>query len=234
MTGTWLFPPTAPVAVPIAGRAAQYPVRRVYCVGQNYAAHTREMGGNPERETPFFFSKDVNSLVVVPTGTTGAFPYPSQTENCHHEVELVVALGSGGQNIAVEQALDHVYGYAIGYDMTRRDLQSQLKAKGRPWEVGKAFDGAGLLGPIHPAADVGHLTQGAITLAVNGAPRQKGDLSDLIWSVPEIIAYLSGFFALQAGDLIYTGTPEGVGAIVKGDTMLAQIAGLGEVAVAVV
>lgn len=229
-----VFPPPAVVAVPIAGNDLSFPVHRIYCVGRNYAAHAREMGADPAREPPFFFCKPADAIVNVAPGTVGAFPYPSETKNCHYEIELVVAIGKGGRDIAVAQALDHVYGYALGLDMTRRDLQAQMKDAGRPWDIGKGFDHAAPIGPIHRAADVGHLARGAIWLELNGTPKQNGDLSDLIWSVADTIAYLSKFFELKPGDLIYTGTPEGVGAVVRGDRMRGGIDGLGEFVVDVV
>ena len=229
-----VFPPPAVVAVPIAGTDLVFPVHRIYCVGRNYAAHAREMGADPTREPPFFFCKPADAIVNVAPGTIGAFPYPSETKNCHYEMELVVAIGKGGRDIAPEQALDHVYGYALGLDMTRRDLQTRMKESGKPWDIGKGFDHAAPIGPIHRAADVGHLAKGAIWLELNGVPKQKGDLSDLIWSVADTVAYLSKFFELAPGDLIYTGTPEGVGAVVKGDRMRGGIDGLGEFTVEVV
>ncbi|MBS0584332.1 MAG: fumarylacetoacetate hydrolase family protein [Proteobacteria bacterium] len=226
--------PSAPLAtVAVAGSDQVFPVHRIYCVGRNYAAHAREMGFD-EREPPFFFCKPADAVVCVAPGATGAFPYPSETKNCHHEMELVAAIGKGGRDIAVDQALDHVYGYALGLDMTRRDLQAKMRDAGRPWDIAKGFDHAAPIGPIHRAADVGHPARGAIWLELNGQPRQKGDLSDLIWSVAETVAHLSKFFELVPGDLIYTGTPEGVGAVVKGDRMRGGIDGLGEFEVAVV
>ena len=229
-----VFPPAPAVLVPIAGTDLAFPVRRIYCVGRNYAAHAREMGFDPNREPPFFFCKPADAIVYVAPGTTGSFPYPSETKNCHYEMELVAAIGKGGRDIPVDSALDHVYGYALGLDMTRRDLQIAMRDAGRPWDIGKAFDHAAPIGSIHRASEVGHPTRGAIWLTLNGEPRQKGDLSDLIWSVAETVAYLSKFFELVAGDLIYTGTPEGVGAVVKGDRMRGGIEGLGEFEVAVV
>jgi len=229
-----VFPPRAVVAVPVAGTDLVFPVHRIYCVGRNYAAHAREMGADPAREPPFFFCKPADAIVNVAPGTIGAFPYPSETKNCHYEMELVAAIGKGGRDIPAERALDHVYGYALGLDMTRRDLQTRMKEAGKPWDIGKGFDHAAPIGPIHRAADVGHLARGAIWLTLNGQPKQKGDLSDLIWSVADTVAYLSKFFELVPGDLIYTGTPEGVGAVVKGDRMRGGIDGLGEFEVGVV
>lgn len=229
-----VFPPAPAATVPVAGTDQAFPVHRIYCVGRNYAAHAREMGFDPNREPPFFFCKPADAVVYVAPGTTGSFPYPSETKNCHYEMELVVAIGQGGRDIPVEKALDHVYGYALGLDMTRRDLQIKMRDAGRPWDIGKAFDHAAPIGPIHRAAEVGHLVKGAIWLKLNGESKQKGDLSDLIWSVAETVAYLSKFFELVPGDLIYTGTPEGVGAVVKGDKLHGGIDGLGEFHVAVV
>ncbi|WP_310461471.1 fumarylacetoacetate hydrolase family protein [Sphaerotilus sp.] len=230
----YAFSPEPQVAVPVAGRDTLFPVRRLYCVGRNYAAHAREMGGDPDREPPFFFCKPDNSIVVAPPGQTVEFPYPPQSANVHHEIELVVAIGRGGRDIPVEQALDHVYGYAVGLDMTRRDLQFKMRDKGRPWELGKAFDHSAPIGPIHAAEDIGHPAAGAVWLQVDGADRQRSDIDTLIWSVPEVVANLSTFFELQSGDLIYTGTPEGVGPVVRGQVMRGGIDGLGELSVRVV
>lgn len=225
--------PAAPVTVPVHGRTGVFPVRRVYCVGRNYAAHAREMGADPDREPPFFFCKPADAIVPIPEGAQGAFPYPEATSDCQFEFELVVAIGKGGANIAVEQALEHVYGYAAGLDMTRRDLQAEAKKMGRPWETGKAFDSSAPLGPIMPAAQIGHPARGAITLSVNGQLRQTGDLADMIWPVAETLAHLSTLFTLAPGDLIFTGTPQGVGAISRGDLMTGSIAGVGELRVRV-
>ena len=230
----YAFPPEPQVTVPVAGRDVLFPVRRLYCVGRNYAAHAREMGGDPDREPPFFFCKPDNSIVVALPGQTVGFPYPPQSANVHHEIELVVAIGRGGRDIPVEQALAHVYGYAVGLDMTRRDLQFKMRDKGRPWELGKAFDHSAPIGRIHAAEDIGHPASGAIWLQVDGADRQRSDIDTLIWSVPEVVANLSTFFALQPGDLIYTGTPEGVGPVVRGQVMHGGIDGLGEISVRVV
>ena len=229
-----VFESAPAVVVPVAGTDKGFPVRRIYCVGRNYAAHAREMGFDPNREPPFFFSKPADAIVYVAPSTTGAFPYPSETQNCHYEMELVAAIGKGGRDIPVDRALDHVYGYALGLDMTRRDLQIKMRDMGRPWDIGKGFDHAAPIGPIHRAVDVGHLAHGAIWLELNGEVKQKSDLSDLIWSVAETVAYLSKFFELVPGDLIYTGTPEGVGAVTRGDKMRGGIDGLGEFNVAVV
>jgi fumarylpyruvate hydrolase len=212
---------------------AVFPVRRVYCVGRNYDAHAREMGFDPSREPPFFFCKPADAIVNVPVGSTVEVPYPSQTSEYHHEIELVVAIGRAGSDIAVENALDHVFGYAVGLDMTRRDLQLALRDKGRPWELGKAFDHSAPIAPLHRVSEIGHIERGALWVQVNGEDRQRTDLSKLIWSVPEIVANLSTYFELQPGDLIYTGTPEGVGPVYSGDIMTGGIAGLGELSVKV-
>ena len=230
----FVFTPEAPVAVPVAGSDEQVAVRRVYCVGRNYAAHAREMGFDPDREPPFFFCKPADAVVPVAKGETLEIAYPSQTSNYHYEAELVAVIGKSGANIPVEQALDYVYGYAVGLDMTRRDLQMKMREMGRPWEIGKAFDESAPIGPIHRASDLGHIESGAITLSVNGETKQKSDVSNLIWSVAETIADLSKFFRLEPGDFIYTGTPEGVGAVKAGDLMVVGIDGLGELRARVV
>lgn len=211
-SGYVLPAPPVPSAA-VVGERARFPVRRIYCVGQNYASHAREMGADPKREPPFFFTKPATALLA----DHGQLPYPPRTANLHHEVELVVALKSGGRRIAAASALGHVYGYAIGNDFTRRDLQAAAKEKGRPWDVGKGFDHAAALGPITPLTRRAHPAKGAIWLTVNGQERQRGDLADMIWSVAEVLAELSTFFDLEAGDLIYTGTPAGVGPLKPGD-----------------
>ncbi|MDX1669614.1 MAG: fumarylacetoacetate hydrolase family protein [Limnobacter sp.] len=216
--------------VAIQGSDELFPARRVYCVGRNYADHAREMGHDPDREPPFFFMKHPDSL--LPSGQD--MPYPPGTQDVHHELEMVVALKSGGREIEISHALDHVYGYAVGLDMTRRDLQAHAKKNGHPWATAKAFDHAAPISPIAQAAQVGHPAQGAIELMVNGKTRQSGDLAQMIWSVPEIIAYLSRLFELKAGDLIYTGTPAGVGPIQKGDRLEGQIAGVGRLSTKIV
>ncbi|MBB5427314.1 fumarylpyruvate hydrolase [Paraburkholderia atlantica] len=231
---SYVFAPAPQVAVPVVGSSEQFAVRRIYCVGRNYEAHAREMGHDPDREPPFFFSKPADAVVYVAPGTTGEFPYPSQTKNVNFEMEMVAAIGEGGKDIPVERALDHVYGYALGLDMTRRDLQGEAKKMGRPWDTAKGFDHSAPLGPIHPASAVGHIGKGAIWLSVNGEDQQRADVSQLIWSVAETIAYLSTLFELRPGDLIFTGTPEGVGAVVKGDLMKGGVEGLGEFSVRVV
>ncbi|MET0429815.1 MAG: fumarylacetoacetate hydrolase family protein, partial [Microvirga sp.] len=218
----------------IVGSEDLFPVRRVYCVGRNYAAHAREMGADPDREEPFFFLKPADALQVVPYDTVTDHPYPPRTGNYHFEVELVAALAHGGRDIPEADELAHVYGYAVGLDMTRRDLQDEAKRQSRPWDLGKAADASGPIGPLHPASTIGHPTQGAIGLAVDGRARQSGDLSEMIRSVPEQIALLSTYFELQPGDLIFTGTPAGVGAVSRGETMTASVAGLGAIALRVV
>jgi fumarylpyruvate hydrolase len=215
------FPPAAQPVVPVAGEQILFPVRRIFCVGQNYAAHAREMGGDPDRQPPFFFCKPSDGLVPIANGCTGDVAYPSQTVNLHHEVELVVAIGKGGKDIIPADAAEHVWGYALGLDLTRRDLQADLKAKGRPWEMAKAFDQSAPISPL--VRSKGLLTSGAIWLDVNGQRRQSGDLADMIWSIAETIGHLSKFVELAAGDLIFTGTPEGVGQLQRGDVVTAAI-----------
>lgn len=221
-------------SVPIVGSSEVFPVRRIYCIGRNYAAHAREMGSDPTREPPFFFQKPTDAIQYVAPGTTGNNPYPALTKNYHYEVELVAALKSGGRNIPIEKALDLVFGYAVGLDMTRRDLQRFMGDQKKPWEIGKSFDMSAPIGPIHPVALVGHFTKGAISLSVNGQVKQNANLSFMIWSVAEQIAQLSAAFELKAGDIIYSGTPENVGPVVKGDTLLCKIEGLPELSVRVV
>lgn len=215
----------------VQGRPERFPVHRIFCVGRNYAAHAREMGKDPEREAPFFFMKPANA--AVDAAHPQAILYPPRTRNFHHEVELVLAIGTGGAGIAVENALAHVYGYAVGLDMTRRDLQLEARDKGRPWEFGKSFAHSAPIGAIHRAEDIGHPAAGAISVTVNGQPRQHSDIALLIWSVAECVAALSQYETLEPGDLIMTGTPEGVNAVVAGDVMHGAIAGLGEITVAV-
>src|SRR6266851_161027 len=229
----FVFPPEAPVAVPVAGSDAQFAVRRVYCVGRNYAAHAREMGFDPDRAPPFFFCKPADAIVPVAYGETLELSYPSQTRNYHYEAELVAVIGKSGSDIGVEQALDHVWGYAVGLDMTRRDLQMKMREMGRPWEIGKAFDRSAPVGPIHPASSVGHFHNGGVWLTVNGETKQMSDVSHLIWSVAETVADLSKFFRLEPGDAIFTGTPEGVGAVKKGDVMKVGVDRLGDLTVRV-
>ncbi len=217
------------VTLPVAGTDATFPVRRVYCIGRNYAAHAVEMGHDPDREPPFFFQKNPNNL-----DTTGQFPYPPKSSDVHHEIEMAVMLKSGGENISIESALDHVYGYALSLDMTRRDLQGEQKKMGRPWEIGKAFERSAPVGIIHPAADIGHPSAGKVELKVNGEVKQEGDLNQMIWKVEEMISYLSDYFTLAAGDVILSGTPAGVGPVQKGDVMEVNIEGLGSMTVPVV
>jgi fumarylpyruvate hydrolase len=219
---SYLFFPPDISSLAVAGQTARFPVHRIYCVGQNYAAHAREMGNDPDREPPCFFSKPADAVTQSAT-----VPWPPRTQDLHHEVELVVALGKGGSDIPVHDALDAVYGYAIGVDLTRRDLQAAAKRAGRPWDTAKGFDHSAPLSKVVPATCCGHPDAGAIELAVDGRLRQSGNLSDMIWSVPEIIAELSTFFELQPGDLIFTGTPEGVGALQPGESIQASIDGLG-------
>ena len=222
------------VTIPIAGEADVFPVRRIYCIGRNYAAHSREMGSDPTREPPFFFQKPTDAIQNVKIGEVADHPYPSLTKNYHYEVELVAALKSGGTNIPAEKALDHVYGYALGLDMTRRDLQRAMGDEKKPWEIGKSFDHAAVIGPIHPVAKTGHLTKGPISLAVNGTVKQSSDLDKMIWSVAEQIAKLSEAFELKAGDIIYSGTPENVGPVVKGDVLLCKLQGLPDMSIKIV
>ncbi|KJC59465.1 5-carboxymethyl-2-hydroxymuconate isomerase [Bradyrhizobium sp. LTSPM299] len=228
-----MFPVPA-VTIPIVGEAEVFQVRRIYCIGRNYAAHAIERGSDPTREPPFFFQKPTDAIQNVAVGTVADHPYPSLTKNYHHEVELVAALKSGGANIPAETALDHVYGYALGLDMTRRDLQNGMAAEKKPWEIGKSFDHAAVLGPIHPADKTGHFKAGAISLAVNGTVRQSSDLKNMIWSVAEQIAKLSEAFELKAGDIIYSGTPENVGPVVKGDVLLCKLEGLPDMSIKIV
>lgn len=229
---SFVIPPAPSAAVPVLG-GGQFPVHRIYCVGRNYAEHAREMGES-DREPPFFFMKPADAVVPVGEEQTGEIAYPSLTQNLHHEVELVVAIGLGGRDIAAADAAAHVYGHAVGLDMTRRDLQTQMKKAGRPWSIAKGFDQSAPIGPIVPrAATAGAMTAGAITLAVNEVPRQRGDLRELIWGVAETIAHLSRAWTLQPGDLIFTGTPAGVGAVVRGDLLHARIEGLPDLRVRV-
>jgi 2-keto-4-pentenoate hydratase/2-oxohepta-3-ene-1,7-dioic acid hydratase in catechol pathway len=224
----------APTFIPIAGSTELFPVRRIYCIGRNYAAHAREMGSDPTREPPFFFQKPTDAVQNVPPGAVADHPYPPLTKNYHYEVELVAALKSGGRNIPVDQALGHVFGYTVGLDMTRRDLQRAMGDEKKPWEIGKSFDHSAPLGPLQPVAAVGHFTKGAIWLKVNGQIKQNADLSQMIWSVAEQISKLSEAFELAPGDIIYSGTPENVGPVVKGDVMEAHIDGLSSINVKVV
>ena len=230
---SYVFSPPAVASVPVLGSAARFAVHRIYCVGRNYAEHAKEMGFTG-REPPFFFMKPADAVVPVSADDIGTLPYPSLTANLHHEVELVVAIGKGGKNIPAATALQHVYGYAVGLDMTRRDLQNDMKKQGRPWCIGKGFDHSAPIGPITPAEQAGDVAQAALWLQVNGQERQRSSVAQLIWSIAETIEYLSAAWALQPGDLIYTGTPEGVGAVVQGDLLEAGIDGLGTLRLRVV
>jgi fumarylpyruvate hydrolase len=225
-----VIPIPAMPAIPVQGSSAFFPVRRIYCVGRNYADHAREMGGDPNREPPFFFGKPHD--VVVPGG--GDIPYPALTSNLHYEVELVVALSKGGQDIPVSAAMDCIFGYAVGIDLTRRDLQAKSKEKGQPWDTAKGFDHSAPICPITPVSVGGHAEAGAIWLSVNGVEKQRGDVSHMTWKVPEVIAHISRFVALAPGDLIFTGTPAGVGPIIRGDRVRCGIDGLGELEILVV
>ena len=226
----YVIPAPAIVSLAVEGSSARFPVNRIYCVGRNYAEHAREMGHDPNKEAPFFFMKP--STAIVTDG--GDFPYPSLSKDVHHEMEMVVAIGKGGSNISSAKAPEHVYGYGVGLDMTRRDLQGEAKKMGRPWDTGKAFDYSAPCSALVPAAKIGHPSTGEIVLEVNGEVRQKSDLSQLIWNVPDTIAFLSTLFELQPGDLIYSGTPAGVAAVKKGDVMTGRVAGVGSISVKVV
>jgi fumarylpyruvate hydrolase len=219
---SFVIPPSPLPSVESAGSDARFPVHRIYCVGRNYAKHAREMGMDPDREPPFFFSKPADAIVANGTPV----PYPPRTSNLHHEIELVVAIGTGGRDIPLDSALAHVYGYAVGLDLTRRDLQFAARDQGRPWDVSKGFDHSAPVSAIRPAAEMGHPEQGAIWLEVNGEARQRANLSEMIWSVPEIVAELSTYYELRPGDLIFTGTPEGVGPVTRGDSLVGGIDGL--------
>lgn len=215
--------------LPVQGTDAEFPVRRIYCIGRNYAAHAIEMGHDPDREPPFFFQKNPDNL-----DGSGEFPYPPKTKDVHHEIEMIVALKSGGVNISINSALDHVFGYGVGLDMTRRDLQGEMKKAGRPWEIGKAFERSAPVSELVPASEIGHPESGAVRLEINGELRQEGDLNQMIWKVPEMIAYLSEYYELAPGDLIMSGTPSGVGPVVVGDVLKASVEGVGELNVKVV
>jgi fumarylpyruvate hydrolase len=222
---SYVFQPAPHVSVPVVGRAERFPVRRIYCVGRNYVEHAQEMGFTG-REPPFFFLKPADAAVVVNAGETATLPYPSLTKNFHHEIELVACIGTGGKNIKAADAKKHIYGYAVGLDMTRRDLQGEMKKQGRPWCIGKAFDHSSPIGPITPAEQAGDIENAEIWLKVNGQDRQRSNVSKLIWNIGETIEHLSAAWELQPGDLIYTGTPEGVAAVVAGDTLEGGVAGL--------
>jgi fumarylpyruvate hydrolase len=231
---SFIFQPEPLAVLNIASSKDQFPIRRIYCVGRNYAAHAREMGGDPAREAPFFFCKPANAVLAMNEGQTLELPYPSATTNLHHEVELVVAIGKAGRDIPVQEAQQHVWGYAVGLDMTRRDLQNQMKDKGKPWEIGKAFDYSAPMGLLHPANQLGELSHGSIYLQVNGEDKQRSNIDQMTWSVPEIIHHLSHYFELKPGDLIMTGTPEGVGPVQVGEELIGGIDELGEVRVKIV
>jgi fumarylpyruvate hydrolase len=222
------------VYIPIAGTDQMFPVRRIYCIGRNYAAHSREMGSDPTREPPFFFQKPTDAIQIVPPGQTLDHPYPTLTKNYHYELELVAAIGKGGRNIPVDKALDHVFGYTVGLDMTRRDLQRAMGDEKKPWEIGKSFDRSAPIGPLHRVAQTGHFTQGAIWLKVNGALKQNANLNQMIWNVAEQISRLSAAFELMPGDIIYSGTPENVGPVVRGDVIEGHIDGLPNLSVRIV
>ncbi|MFN8894135.1 MAG: fumarylacetoacetate hydrolase family protein [Betaproteobacteria bacterium] len=228
----YVFAATAQPVVPVFNSTDLYPVHRIYCVGRNYEEHAKEMGFTG-REPPFFFAKPADAVLIAPEGKAAELPYPGETSNLHHETELVVAIGKRGRNIPAADASRYIWGYAVGLDMTRRDLQGEMKKQGRPWEIGKAFDQSAPIGPIVPAATTGPLASGAITLAVNDQPRQASDVKELIWNVGEIIEHLSAAWRLEPGDLIYTGTPAGVAAVVPGDVMEGRVAGLPALRVAV-
>ena len=227
-TSAYVIAPPAVTAVPVAGGGA-FPVRRIFCVGRNYAAHAREMGSDPDRELPFFFCKPADALLM----NDADMPYPPMSKDLHHEMELVVAIGTGGANIAEADALKHVWGYAAGLDMTRRDLQTEAKANGRPWDTAKGFDQSAVITELVRASEIGAMGAGAISLSVNGVEKQRGDLCDMIWNVAEIVANLSQLYHLQPGDLIYTGTPDGVGPVLPGDVITGQIAGLPELSLTI-
>ncbi|MBH2044278.1 MAG: fumarylacetoacetate hydrolase family protein [Comamonadaceae bacterium] len=222
---SYVFSPAPVASVPAVDSGDRFPVHRIYCVGRNYEEHAKEMGFTG-REPPFFFLKPADAIVAVNAGETGLLPYPSLTANLHHEIELVVAIGKGGKNIKAADALQHIYGYAVGLDMTRRDLQNDMKKQGRPWCLGKGFDASAPIGPITPAAQAGDIAHAAIWLQVNGADRQRSNVSQLIWNIGETIEHLSAAWELAPGDLIYTGTPEGVGVVVRGDTLEGGVDGL--------
>ena len=222
---SFVFAPPAAVSVPVVGLTERFPVHRIYCVGRNYEEHAKEMGFTG-REAPFFFLKPADAIIAVEANTTGNMPYPSLTKNLHHEIELVVAIGTGGKNIKAEDAVKHIYGYAVGLDMTRRDLQGEMKKQGRPWCIGKGFDHSAPIGPITPLAQAGDVNNAEIYVQVGGQDRQRSNVSKLIWNIAETIEHLSAAWELQPGDLIYTGTPEGVAAVVSGDTLVGSVAGL--------
>ena len=230
---SYVFTPPAVASVPVLGRPERFPVHRIYCVGRNYEEHAKEMGFTG-REPPFFFLKPADAIVPVEAGATGSMPYPTLTANLHHEIELVVAIGKAGKNILAADALDYIWGYAVGLDMTRRDLQNDMKKQGRPWCIGKAFEHAAPIGPITPAAEAGDIAKAAISLQVNGTDRQRSDIGKLIWNIAETIEHLSAAWELQPGDLIMTGTPEGVAAVVRGDVLEGSVEGLSPLRIQIV
>ncbi len=227
---SYVFNPPAVPSLPVQGRGERFPIHRVYCVGRNYVEHAKEMGFTG-REPPFFFLKPADAIVPIAAGETGSIPYPSLTKDLHHEIELVVAIGTGGRNIKAADAHKHIYGYAVGLDMTRRDLQGEMKKQGRPWDIGKGFDKSGPIGPITPAAQAGDVANAEIWLQVNGKDRQRSTVSKLIWNIGETIEHLSAAWELAPGDLIFSGTPEGVAAVVSGDTLVGGVGGIGELRV---
>ena len=221
-------------SIPVVGTGEQFPVRHIYCVGRNYAEHAKEMGGDATKEPPFFFTKPADAIVPVVPPAVGRIPYPMATKNFHHELELVVAIGTSGVKVAPAAAQSLIFGYAVGLDMTRRDLQADMREKKRPWAIGKSFANAAPIAPIHRVSDTGTLARGAITLDVNGQRRQSGDLADMVWDVPNVLAFLSQLYRLEPGDLIFTGTPAGVGAVVVGDRLDGHIAGLSSLSIEIV
>ena len=233
MASEFVFPPPATVSIPVVGQTARFAVHRIYCVGRNYEDHAKEMGFTG-REPPFFFMKPADAALVVDAGETGTMTYPTLSKNLHHEIELVACIGTGGRNIKAVDAHKHIYGYAVGLDMTRRDLQGEMKKQGRPWEIGKAFEQSAPIGPVVPAAQAGDVEKAEISLQVNGADRQRSNVGKLIWNLGETIEHLSAAWELQAGDLIFTGTPEGVAAVVAGDTLVGEVAGLPALTVKIV
>jgi fumarylpyruvate hydrolase len=233
MASEYVFTPHPVVSIPVVGQPARFPVHRIYCVGRNYEEHAKEMGFTG-REPPFFFMKPADAVVVVDAGTTGTMAYPTLTKNLHHEIELVAAIGTGGKNILAADAHKHIFGYAVGLDMTRRDLQNDMKKQGRPWDIGKSFEQSAPIGPIVPVAQAGDVEKAEISVTVGGADRQRSNVSKLIWNIAETIEHLSAAWELQPGDLIFTGTPEGVAAVVAGDTLVGEITGLPSLTVKVV
>jgi len=233
MASEYVFTPHPVVSIPVVGQPTRFPVHRIYCVGRNYEEHAKEMGFTG-REPPFFFMKPADAVVVVDAGTTGSMAYPTLTKNLHHEIELVAAIGTGGKNIKAADAHKHIFGYAVGLDMTRRDLQNDMKKQGRPWDIGKSFEQSAPIGPIVPVAQAGDVEKAEISVQVGGTDRQRSNVSKLIWNIGETIEHLSAAWELQPGDLIFTGTPEGVAAVVSGDTLVGEITGLPALTVKVI